>query len=195
MITAASSLSVLNTVLEWAAGLLVECGLAEGWIDHTSSDKQVERFQDEHALDLASTVLAESGVSDWVDVVESVAVEDQVALSGTGTWKVLDFPWYARVVSGGLLDVQHAAVVAIVQLLAKVIDTVDWLSVTSSVVVLKVAPAGVLVESVKVVLAEDVTDGSWLRSVGLDEGSDVSVGEVIHLILHGLEASVGVPNQ
>jgi len=194
-ITAAGSLGVLDTILERAAGLLVEGWLHELWVDNATGNEQVEHFQDEHALNLAGAVLAEAGVGDWVNVVETVAVEDEVGFSGTGTWQVLHFPWHARVVSGDLLNIHHAAVITIVQLLAEVVDTVDWLTVASAVVALKVAPASILVESIEVFFGEDVTDGSWLWSVGLDERSDVSVGEIVHLLLHGLEAGLGKPNQ
>jgi len=195
VLAAAGSLSVLDTVLEGTAKLLIERWLAELLVDLTAGNKQVEHFQNEDALDLASTVLAEAGTRDWVDVVEAVAIEHQVVLTGTGAWEVLDFPWYARVVASEVLKVQHAAVVAVGQLLAEVVNSIDWLSVTSSVVVLEVAPAAVLVDSVKVFAGEDVTDGPWLWSVGLDQRSDVPVGEVGHLVLHSLKSGMGVANQ
>ena len=75
------------------------------------------------------------------------------------------------------------------------IDTIDRLSVTSSVVVFEVAPATVLVDSVKVILSQNVGDGSRLWSVGLDQTSDVSVGKVGHLFFHGLESGMGVPDK
>jgi len=100
VVTAASPLTVLDTILERATDLLVKSGLREGLVNGTSSNKQVEHLQDEDTLDLAGTVGAEAGVGDWVDVVESVAVEDEVGLSGSGTRQVLDLPWHARVVAG-----------------------------------------------------------------------------------------------
>lgn len=195
MVTAASPFSIFNTVDQRTTGFLVEGWLLELFVDGTSGDEQVEYFQDEDTFDFASTVSAESGVVDWVDVVESVAVEDQVRFSGTGTWQVLYLPWDARVVSSGFFVIEHAAIVTVGEFLAKVIDTVDWFSVTSSVVVFEVAPATVLVDSVKVISGEDIRDSSRLWSVGLDQRSDVSVGEVVHLVFHGLEAGMGVPDK
>jgi len=93
------------------------------------------------------------------------------------------------------IKVEHAAVITVGKLLAKVVDSVDRLSVASPVVVLKVAPAAVLVDSVKVVSSKDIRNRSRLRSVGLDQRSDVSVGEVVHLVLHGLEAGLGAAGQ
>ena len=195
MFSATSSFGVLDTVDQRATGFLIEFWLHVLFFDSTSSDEQVEYFQDEDALDFAGTVGAEAGVSDRVDVVETVAVEDQVGLSGTGTWKVSHFPWNARVVTRGFFVVEHAAIVSVGEFLAKVIDTVDWLSMTSSVVVFEVAPATVLVYSFKVFSGEDVGDGSRLWLVGLNQRSNVSVGEVVHLFLHGLETGMGVPDE
>ena len=107
----------------------------------------------------------------------------------------MNFPWNARVVARGFFVVEHAAVVAVREFLAKMIDTIDRLSVTSSVVVFEVAPATVLVDSVKVILSQNVGDGSRLWSVGLDQTSDVSVGKVGHLFFHGLESGMGVPDK
>jgi len=161
------------------------------FVDSTSGDEQVEYFQNEDTFDLAGTVGAESGV----DVVETVAVESQVDFSGTGTWKVLNFPRNARVVTSGFFEVKHAAIVTVSEFLAKVIDSVDWFSVTSSVVVFKVTPATVLVDSVKVITGQDIGDGSWLGSVGFDERSNVSLGEVFHLVFHGLETGIGAGHE
>jgi len=192
---AASSLGVLDTVFEWATGFLIELWLHVLWINGTTSNEQVERFQDKHALDLASAVLAESGLGGLIDWVESVAVEDQVGFSSSGAWQVLHRPWHASVVASSIFKIEHAAVIAIMQLLAKMIDTVDWLSFTSSMIFLKVAPASVLVESIKVLASENLTDSSGLRSIGLDKRSDISVCEITHLIFHGLKAGIGVANQ
>jgi len=193
--SAASSFSVLDTVDQWATGFLVKGWLHVLFFDSTSSDEQVKDFQDEDTFDFAGTVSAETFVGDWVDVVESVAVEGQVGFSGTGSWKVSDFPWDATVISGGFFVIDHAAVISVREFLAKVVDAVDRLSVTSSVVVFEVTPATVLVDSVKVVVGQDVRDGSRLWSVGLDETSDVPVGEVGHLFFHGLEAGLGAGNK
>jgi len=165
VITTASSFGIFNSVNQWASGFFVKGWLLVLFVNGTSSDEQVEYFQDEDTFDFAGAVSAELGV--WI--VETVAVEDQVRFSGTGTWKVLNFPWHTRVVSGGLFEIEHATVITVSQFLTEVIDTVDWFSVTSSVVVFKVAPASVLVDSVKVFTGEDVGDGSWLRSVGFNQ--------------------------
>jgi len=150
VVTAASPFGIFNTVDQRTTGFLIEGWLLKLFVDGTSGDEQVEYFQDEDTFDFAGTVSAESGVVDWVNVVESVAVEDQVRFSGTGTWQVLYLPWDARVVSSGFFVIEHAAIVTVSEFLAKVIDTVDWFSVTSSVVVFEVAPATVLVDSVEV---------------------------------------------
>jgi hypothetical protein len=193
--SAASSFSVFDTVDQWATGFLVEFWLHVLFFDSTSGDEQVEHFQDEDAFDLAGTVSAETFVGDWVDVVESVAVEGQVGFSGTGAWKVSHFPWDARVVASGCFVIDHAAVVSVRKFLAKVVDSVDRLSVASSVVVFEVTPATVLVDSVKVIFSQNVGDGSRLWSVGFDQTSDVPVGEVGHLFLHGLEAGLGAGDE
>lgn len=195
MVTAASPFGIFNTVDQWTTGFLVESGLHELLVNGTSGNEQVEYFQDEDTFDFAGAVGTESGVGDWVNVVESVAVEDQVRLTGTGTWQVLHCPWDARVVTSALFVVEHATVVTVGEFFTEVIDTVDWFSVTSSVVVFEVAPATVLVDSVEVVAGQDVGDGSRLWSVGLDQRSDVSVGEIVHLIFHGLESGMGVPDE
>jgi len=150
VVTAASPLSIFNTVDQWTTGFLVESGLLKLFINGTSSDEQVKHFQDEDTFDFAGAVGTESGVGDWVNVVESVAVEDQVRLTGTGTWQVLHLPWDARVVTSAFFIVKHAAIITVSEFFAKVIDSVDWFSVTSSVVVFEVAPATVLVDSVEV---------------------------------------------
>jgi len=193
--TTTSSFGIFDSVNQWATGFLVKSWLLVLFVNGTSSDEQVEDFQDEDTFDFASTVGAEVGVSDWVDSVESVAVEDQVGFSGTGSWEVLNFPWDARVVSGGFFEIEHATVITIGQFFTEVIDTVDWFSVTSSVVVFKVAPATVLVDSVEVFAGENIGDGSWLRSVGLDQRSNVPVGQFVHLVFHGLEAGLGEPDE
>jgi hypothetical protein len=167
--TATSSFGIFNSVNQWATGFFVKSWLRVLFVNSTSGDEQVEYFQDEDTFDFASTVLAEVGFGDWVDSVESVAVKDQVGFSGTGTWKVLDFPWDARIVSGLFFKIEHATVITVSQFFTEVIDTVDWFSVTSSVVVFKVAPASVFVDSVKVFTGENIGDGSWLRSVGFDQ--------------------------
>jgi hypothetical protein len=169
VITATSSFSIFNTVNQWATGFFVKGWLLVLFVNGTSSDEQVEYFQNEDTFDFASTVGAEVGLGDWVDSVESVAVEDQVRFSGTGTWKVLHLPWDATVVSSGFFKIEHATVITVSQFFTEVIDSVDWFSVTSSVVILKVAPATVLIDSVKVFTGENIGDGSWLRSVGLDQ--------------------------
>jgi len=151
VVTAASPFSVFNTFLKRATGFLVESGLHELLVNGTSGDEQVEYFQDEDTFDFTSAVGAESGVGDWVNVVESVAVEDQVRLTGTGTWQVLHLPWDARVVTSAFFVIKHAAIITVSEFFTEVIDTVDWFSVTSSVVVFEVAPATVLVDSVEVV--------------------------------------------
>jgi hypothetical protein len=169
VISATSSFGILDTVNQGATGFFVKGWLLVLFVNGTSSDEQVEHFQDEDTFDFAGTVGAESGIINWADIVESVAVEDQVRFSGTGTWKVLHLPWDARVVSGGFFEIEHATVITVSQFLTEVIDTVDWFSVTSSVVVFKVAPATVFVDSVKVITGENIGDGSWLRSVGFDQ--------------------------
>jgi hypothetical protein len=167
--TAASPFGVFNTVDQWATDFFVEVWLHVLFVDLTTGNEQVEYFQDENTFDFAGTVGAESGVVDWVNVVESVAVKDQVRLTSSSTWKVLDFPWNARVVSGEFFKVEHAAIVTISKFFTEVINSVNWFSVTSSVVVFEVAPATVLVDSVKVIAGEDIRNGSWLRSVSLDQ--------------------------
>jgi len=189
--SAASSFSIFDTVDQWATGFLVKSWLHVLFFDSTSSDEQVKNFQDEDTFDFAGTVGAEFGV--WC--VETVAVEDQVGFSGTGTWKVLDFPRNARVVTSVFFKIEHAAIVSVREFLAEVVDTVDWLSVASSVVVFEVTPATVLVESLEVFWVEDVRDGSWLGSVGFDERSNVSLGEIAHLFSHGLETGIGVASE
>jgi hypothetical protein len=176
VVTAASPFGIFNTVNQRTTGFLVKSRLLELFVDCTSSDEQVEHFQNENTFDFAGTVSAESGVADWVNVVESVAVENQVRLSGTGSWQVLYLPWNARVVSGLLFVIKHATVITVGEFFTEMIDSVDRFSMTSSVVVFEVAPAAVLVDSVEVVSGEDVGDGSRLWSVGLDKRSDVSVG-------------------
>jgi len=193
--SAASSFSVLDTVDQWATGFLVKGWLHVLFFDSTSSDEQVKDFQDEDTFDFAGTVSAETFVGDWVDVVESVAVEGQVGFSGTGSWKVSHFPWDATVISGGFFVIDHAAVISVREFLAKVVDAVDRLSVTSSVVVFEVTPATVLVDSVEVITGQDIGDGSWLGSVGFDERSNVSLGEIAHLFSHGLETGIGVASE
>jgi len=159
--SATSSFSVFNTVLKWAMNFFVKTvALTEVFIDSTTGDEQVESPQNKHTFDFTGAVLTESGVVDWVNVVESVAVENQVSLSGTSSWQVLNFPRDARVVSGQFFVVDHATVVSVGELFTDVIDTVEWFSVTSSVVVFEVAPASVLVDSVKVVAGKNVGDGS-----------------------------------
>jgi hypothetical protein len=195
VVTAASPFGIFNTVDQRTTGFFVKRGLRVLLVNGTSSDKQVKHFQYKNTFNFADTVSAESGVGDWVNVVKSVAVKNQVRFSGTGTWQVLYFPWNARVVSSGFFVIEHAAIVTVSEFLAKVIDTVDWFSVTSSVVVFEVAPATVLVDSVKVITGEDIRDSTRLWSVGLDQRSDVSVGEVVHLVFHGLEAGMGVPDK
>ena len=154
--SAARSFRIFDTVDQWATGFLVKGWLHVLLVDSTSGDEQVEYFQNEDTFDLAGTVGAESGV----DVVETVAVEGQVDFSGTGTWQVLDCPRNARVVTSGFFEVEHAAIVTVSKFLAKVIDSVDWLSVASSVVVLEVTPASVLVDSVEVIAGQDIGDDS-----------------------------------
>jgi hypothetical protein len=189
--SAASSFSIFDTVDQWATGFLIKFWLHVLFFDGTSSDEQVEHFQGEHTFDFAGTVGAEVGV--WC--VETVAVEDQVGFSGTGAWKVLNFPRNARVVTSAFFKIEHAAIVPVREFLAKVVDTVERLSVASSVVVFEVTPATVLVESLEVFWVEDVRDGSWLGSVGFDERSNVSLGEVGHLFFHGLETGIGAGHE
>jgi hypothetical protein len=189
--SAARSFRIFDTVDQWATGFFVKGWLHVLLVDSTSGDEQVEYFQNEDTFDLAGTVGAESRV----DVVKTVAVEGQVDFSGTSTWQVLDFPRNARVVTKGFFEVEHAAIVTVSKFLAKVIDSVDWLSVASSVVVLEVTPASVLVDSVEVIAGQDIGDGSWLGSVGFDERSNVSLGEVAHLFFHGLETGIGVAGE
>jgi len=160
-------------------------------VNSTSTDKQVESFQNEQTFDFASAVGTESSLGVCVYIVESVADKVQVRFSGTSSWKVLDFPWDTTVITSSGFEVHHAAIITIVQFLAKVIDSVDWFTVASAVVFFKVAPASVLVEFVKVVTGEDIRDSSWLWLVGLDQRSDVSVGEFVHLVFHGLEPGLG----
>jgi hypothetical protein len=167
--TATSSFGIFDSVNQWATGFFVKGWLLVLFVNGTSSDEQVEYFQDEDTFDFASAVSTEVGIGDWVDSVESVAVEDQVRFSGTGTWKVLNLPWDTRVVSGGFFEIEHATVITVSQFFTEVIDTVDWFSVTSSVVIFKVAPASVFVDSVKVFTSENIGDSSWLRSVGFDQ--------------------------
>ena len=159
--------------------------------DLASGNKQVEHFQSEKTFDLAGAVCAKSGV----DVIESVAVENEVGLTGTGARKVLHFPWNTRIITGGLLEIEHAAIVTIREFFAKVVDPADRFTMSSSVIVLEVTPATVLVDSIEVIVGEDVGDGSWLRSVGFDQRSNVPVGQVLHLILHRLETGMGIADE
>ena len=78
MFSATSSFGVLDTVDQRATGFLIEFWLHVLFFDSTSSDEQVEHFEDEDTFDFTGAVGTEAGVSDRVDVVETVAVEDQV---------------------------------------------------------------------------------------------------------------------
>ena len=74
MISATSPFSVLNSIDQWATSFFIKSGLHEFVFDLASSNEQVEHFQSENTFDFTGTVSAESGV----DVVESVAVENEV---------------------------------------------------------------------------------------------------------------------
>jgi hypothetical protein len=195
VVTTASSFSIFDTINQWTTGFLIKSWLHELFINGTTSDKQVKHFQHKNTFDFTSTVLAESSVSNWVNVVKSVTVKNQVRLTSTSSWKVLNFPWHTTVVTSLFFVVEHATVITISKFLTEMIDTVDWFSVTSSVVVFKVAPATVFVDSVEIVTGEDVRDGSRLWSIGFDQRSNVPVGEVVHLVFHGLEAGMGVSDK
>jgi len=161
----------------------------------TSSNEQVKSSQNKNTFDFASAVSTESGVSDWVDSVESVTVENQVVFSGTGSWEVSYLPWDARVVSSEFFVINHATIVSISQFFTNVIDSVQWFTVTSSVVVFKVAPTSVLVDSVKVVAGENVGDGSVDWSTGFHESSNVSVDHVREISFHVGKSGLGDSGQ
>ena len=196
-VTAALSLSVLDTVVEDARAILglVECGLgrrlcwvvAELWVDYAAGKEQVEHSQGEEAFDFAGAVGTESAVGDSLNWVESVAVGHQVGLTGTGAWQEELGPWNARVITGERYNVQHAAVVTVGELLAQVVDAVDWLAVTSTVIILKVAPAGVLVDLVKVLRSHQIGDSTVHLLTALDQTAYVSVNHGLKVALHALE--------
>ena len=68
------------------------------------------------------------------------------------------------------------------------INTVQRLPVTASMIVLKVAPTSVLVDTVKVVAGQNVADLTVLRLSVLDEAAHVSVAHVLKVSLHVGEA-------
>jgi len=76
--------------------------------------------------------------------------------SSSGSWVVGDFPWDTRFTGG--FGVDDGALVSISQSFAESVDFVDWGTFTSSNVIIKVAPASVLVELVDGV--SDVTGKS-----------------------------------
>merc|ERR1712048_1379119 len=75
------------------------------------------------------------------------------------------------------------------------IDSVQWFTVTSSVVVFKVTPTSVLVDSVEVVSGENIGDGSVHWGSGFDKSSDVSVGHSGKIFFHGGKSGFGDSSQ
>jgi len=161
MFAATSSFGVLDSILERTVYFLVETvGLHILFVDKPASDKKIESSKYKHSFNFARAILAKAGISGLVDWVESIAVKHQIGLSGAGARKVPYCPWDASVIARSLLEINHATIVAIVKLLAHVVDSSERFAFASSVIVLEVAPASVFVDSVKVFLVENLGDSS-----------------------------------
>jgi hypothetical protein len=104
----------------------------------SSGDQESEQVVNEDTLDGAGSGGARvSGVSGLAGSVSFWAL--------SGTWIVFNFPWNAGFPF--VLAVDHGALVSVGQGFTETVDFVDRGTFTSSNVVVKVAPASVLVKS------------------------------------------------
>jgi len=136
------------------SGLIEAVGVLLGVVDTVTRDESVQQVSDESTLDGAgpgSTVAV--GV-----VLGALAGDADVGAADGGD--VLDLP---RDTGGALVfGVPHGALVAVSEDLAHLVDGVLGLALASAVVVIKVAPAAVLVDG-----PDGLTDGSGESPVGL----------------------------
>jgi len=149
-------------VVAWVESVVVSVSVV---IDLGSRQEKSEQRVNKLSFDGAS-------VSGTVFGVQAVTRVSQVD-TGSGTWLVRNFPWNARFTGGFGID--DSALVSISQSFAKSVDFVDWGTFTSSNVIIKVAPASVLVEGV-----DGVSDVSGESSEGTvsDKSKDLSVDAV-----------------
>jgi len=149
-------------VVAWVKSVVVSVGII---INLRSGQEKSEQRINKLSFDGTS-------VFGTVISVQGVARVPQVD-TGTGTWLVGNFPWNARFTGG--FRVQNGALVSVSQSFAKSIDFIDWGTFTSSNVIIKVAPASVLVEGV-----DGVSDVSGESSEGAvsDKSKDLSVDAV-----------------
>jgi len=124
--------SSIGSWVEFA--VVVAIGVVGNWY---ARDEEGEQVVHEDALDAAC---ADGAV---VARVRFGARAEAVA-TGTGTGLILLLPRYALFVL--ILGVDHGALVAVGQRLTKSVDFVHWRSLAPSHVVVKVAPAAVLVQ-------------------------------------------------
>merc|ERR1712156_768305 len=149
-------------VVAWVESVVVSVGVI---VDLGSRQEEGEERVNKLSFNGAS-------VSGTVIRVQGVTRVSQVDTS-SGSWVVGDFPWDTRFTGG--FGVDDGALVSISQSFAKSIDFVDWGTFPSSNVIIKVAPASVLVEGV-----DGVSDVSGESSEGRvsDKSKDLSVDAV-----------------
>jgi len=100
-----TSVRVVLTVVNDALFFLIKTvGVLESVTDRGTTDEQVKYLDHKDALDLARVNSARIRV-------EGLASLDKSSLTTAGTGDIEDLPWHAGIVSCGVNDIQHSAVV------------------------------------------------------------------------------------